>query len=196
MTEPTPKWFPIPDHVAQVLGRLAFYAAWLDDTLSEAVIVGNANATADGESTPGWAESGSQLVAAVLAIDPSQQVLKDLTDHLTDMNDVRNQLIHGVWLWQDEKALILRRARGKGPRQIRYATYTYEQIEQLIDKYQHLGTIAEKLVEILLKGNPAARALRDEQSPKCSIDGSTMEDFYTSEVIVWKCPLCGAVQPA
>ena len=191
MTDGTQKqWLDVPPYVAQLLGRFTYYASWLDDTLGEAVVIGNPHATEHAESTPGWARSGSQLVDAVLAIAPDQPVMQDIARRLGNLNVIRNQLVHGVWLWEDEKVMVMKRQLGKGQRSIAYATYTYVEIEGFIRNYQQLGGIADKLVEMLTKGNSSGVALAESQSPTCTIEGDTMLAVVRNDLIVWECPTC------
>lgn len=187
-------WLPIPDHVAALLGRFTFYAAWLDDVLGEAVVLSNAALTEDSASTPGWASSGKQLVAAVRRIR-NDSFTNRLADRLESLNGVRNQLVHGVWLYQSDSVLVMKRSLTKGPRRTAYLTYTYAEIEALIDDYRHFGTIADRLVKILMEANGRAAELDDLSPPSCPSDSVKMEGVIQGEEIVWRCPTCGNVQP-
>lgn len=177
----------IPDRVAVLLGRLAYHAAWLDDTLGDAVVVGNPSATHLAESTPSWARSGAQLIEAVRAIAIDHAFIDQLATRLEGLNAVRNQLIHGIWLWRDDSALVLKRSTGKGERSVDYATYTYADIDNLVEQYLRLQEIAERFVALLRRANPG----HESQWADCPDDGFAMRGAFVDGLIVWQCPRCG-----
>lgn len=187
-------WIPIPDHVTVLLGRLVYYAAWLDDVLGEAVVHGTPGLTTDARTTPGWADSGARLVEAVRAIPVEHSFVGHMADRLAKVNASRNQLIHGVWLWQDDHVVVMKRVLGRGERMTAHATYTYEQIETLIEEYQHLGELADRWVTLLMESNPASAELENVTAPECPTDRRPMRAVAENNVMVWKCPECGQIQ--
>jgi hypothetical protein len=190
--EEAERWLPIPEPVAAVLGQLVYYAAWLDDVLGEAVVLGNPLATEAGDSTPGWASSGKALVQAVRSIQIDHPFIGDFADRLDRLNKMRNQFVHGVWLWRDDAVLILKRSLDKGPRLFDYVTYSYQDLEQIVAEYQALGKIADRLITVLMD------ARRDEidwlRTPNCPNDLLPMKTAIQNGVIVWKCHECGLVK--
>ena len=154
MSEYALGYMAVPDKVAILLGRLAYHAAWLDDALGEAVVLASRTAANRDESPSGWAMSGEQLVKAVrkLAIDyPS---MDPLANRLEKVNIARNQLVHGVWLWQDDAVEVMKRALGKGPPTFDHATYPYEYLERLIGEYQYLHQAVDDFIYDFMKQNP------------------------------------------
>jgi hypothetical protein len=190
------QWLPIPDRVVVLLGRFVYYSAWLDDVMGEAVIHGNVSATALSDSTPGWASSGKALVAAVRLIQIDHQLIDDLADRLDILNAIRNQLVHGVWLWRDDSVMVMKRSLGKGERQVEYATFAYEEIEGVVEQYKELGEIVDRLVALLMKGNPASLERDGLSTPNCPTDLTPMGAVVQNEVIVWKCQECGLISIA
>jgi hypothetical protein len=184
----------ISDDVANLLGRFVDNSAWLDDVLGEAVVLGNPAATEMAESTPDLAASGERLVAAVRGIQVPGPLAGMLADRLAKLNETRNHLVHGVWLWSDDAVLVMRRALGKGERQVKYASYKYAFIEDVIREYQVVGKLADRLVEILMSNNPALEAM--EAKYVCEVDGGRTEGVIIGEDIVQECTMCGHRQPA
>lgn len=148
-------WGPVPDRAVLLLGRLTYYAAWLDETLSEVVVLGTPSRTVDSHSTPGWADSGTRLVDAVRRIDIGHPITSEFADRLSNLNEIRNQLVHGVWMWEQDRVRVMKRSLGKGPRASGYATYAYAEIEKYIVEYQEIGVLASEFVDILRKGQNA-----------------------------------------
>jgi hypothetical protein len=186
---------PIPDHVAIVLGRFMYYAAWLDDVLGDVVVHGNWNVTADSSSTPGWAASGDALVTALRNLpEPKIGVIGFLADRLERNNPVRNQLVHGAWLCEPDKVVVVKRSMTKGERQSGHVTYTYAGIQALTAEYQMLITTANKVVTLLMKDNPASKRLEELNTPNCPDDLSPMVAGIRDETIIWRCPKCGFVK--
>jgi hypothetical protein len=190
MAEDTRDWLPVSDDVARLLGRLLYYASWLDDVLGEAVVHGNPKATHLAESTPGWASSGKALVAAVRGIQVEHSLVDDIADRLDSLNAVRNQLVHGVWLWEKDTVMVMKRSLDPGERAIAYAQYTYAEIEAIIAQYQGLGKVADGLVSLLMKSNPASQ-LMSLNGPHCPIDSALLEGAQKDGLIVHRCPQCG-----
>lgn len=191
---------PIPDGVAVVVGRLIYYAAWLDDFVADAVIAGSLHESDESDTTPGWATSGKQLVAALRRIDVGQPqvtaLANQLADHLENMNTMRNQLVHGVWLWESKSVMVMKRSLSPGRRSIDYARYTYSELLGLVAEYRRLGQLAERFAQLLEKGNPAhARAIQSV-TPMCSVDGELLEGAIVDDQIVWQCATCGTTMPA
>lgn len=193
---PLGDWLPVPEAVATLLGRFTYYAAWLDDVLGEAVVLGNPDATELSESTPNWAGSGKALVAGVRSIRIDHPFIGDLADRLEGLNRTRNQLVHGVWMWKDDQVLVMKRSLSKGQRRVEYATYKYTEIEAVIEQYQQIGRIVDRLVALLMKGNSNHAKLVDLQTPRCPNDGEKLQGHLAGEVIVWKCPACEHAQSA
>ncbi len=187
-------WLAISDEVANLLGRFVYNAAWLDDVLGEAVVLGNPSATEMAESTPDWATSGDRLVAAVRGIAVPGPLVGMLADRLASLNETRNQLVHGVWLWSDDAVLVMKRALGKGERQVKYASYEYVFIEDVIREYQAVGKIADRLVEILMFNNPAVHAM--EAKYVCEVDGARTQGVIVGDDIMQECMTCGHQQSA
>ncbi len=184
---PHDEWIPLPDHVAVLLGRLTFYASWLDDVLGEAVVLSNPDATHLAASTPDWAASGTRLVAAVRAITVYPPVTGQLADRLAAVNGTRNLLVHGVWMWQDNAVMVMKRSLKSGERHVEYTTFTYQEIEELIDHYRVLGGFADRFVTILQKN--VRRPYEDRY--RCPKDGTPLEGSISEEIIVQLCPSCG-----
>lgn len=187
-------WLPIPDHVAALLGRVTFYAAWLDDVLGDAVVLGNPGATDVPASTPGWADSGQRLVAAVrgIQIPAPYTFVGRIADELASLNATRNLLIHGVWLWKDGRVMVMKRSLDKTARLHEYLTFTYDEIVAVIDRYQRLGTMADRLVKALMENNPTHDAREEAHTPRCPTDATPMDVFVQDDdVIAWRCPACG-----
>lgn len=187
MTDARDEWIPVPDDVALLLGRVMFYAAWLDDRIGEAVVLANPDATHLAESTPDWAQSGSRLVSAVRAITGFEQVTDQLADRLTALTVTRNLLVHGVWLWKDESVMVMKRSLAGGERHVDYATFTYAEIRDLIVHYQTLGKLVDRFIEILRRN----ANLTYEDHHRCPRDGTPFGATVVDDVILQKCPQCG-----
>lgn len=185
-------WIPIPDSVAALLGRFTYYASWLDDMLGEAVVLGSPNATHLGESTPDWAWSGKRLVSAVRSIPVYPPVSEQLAHRLDVLNESRNLLIHGVWLWKGSSVMVMKRGPGQGERHVEYATFYYDEIEELIRSYQALGALAERFVAILSKH--VRRPYEDRY--RCPNDATPLDGVVVDERIMQFCPACDFTQSA
>ncbi|MEV8173915.1 hypothetical protein [Microbacterium sp. NPDC079176] len=182
------EWIPLPDAVAVLLGRLTFYAAWLDDKLGDAVVMGNPEATHLAESTPDWAASGARLVAAVRGITAFAPVGDQLADRLAGLNQYRNLLVHGVWLWRRGAVMVVKRSLNSGgERMVEYDTLSYEEIEELVGDYQKLGKYADRFVAALRKY--VERPYEDRY--RCPNDGTSLEGSLVDDIMVQLCPTCG-----
>lgn len=186
-------WLPIPDHVAALLGRVTFYAAWLDDVLGDAVVLGNPNATDSPASTPGWADSGQRLVSAVrgIKVPPPFTFVGRMADELASLTTIRNLLIHGGWLWKDDRVMVMKRSLDKTSRLHEYLTFTYDEIAAVIVRYQRLGKMADGLVKALMQNNPAHDAREEAHTPRCPDDSTAMDIIVRDDILIWKCPACG-----
>lgn len=193
-------WMPVPDAVAIILGRITYYAAWLDDTLGEAVIASSLHFSDSSETTPGWAASGKQLVAALKRIDVGEpkvtEMAHEFADYLDDFNVTRNQLVHGVWLWDQDSVMVLKRSLGPGQRSADYARYSYTELLQLATRYQTIGNLAQRFVHLLRKSNPAHASREASVTPSCLIDGIPLRGAIVGDEIVWRCGICGITQPS
>lgn len=189
---PHQEWIHLPDPVAVLLGRVIFYGAWLDDLLGEAVVLANPEATHLAESTPDWAQSGNRLVTAVRGIDGFKQVTDQLADRLAILTQTRNLLVHGVWLWKDESVMVMKRALDKGERHVDYATFSYDEIRDLIAHYQTLGKLVDRFIDILRKNTD----LSHEDQYGCPIDGTRLGATVVDDVILQLCPSCGYTDSA
>jgi hypothetical protein len=184
------RWLDLPDDVAILIGRILYYAGWLDDTLGELVVHGNPDATHCAESTPGWAASGEGLVDAVRRIKGLRlETVDNLAHNLALLNGVRNQLVHGVWLWKDDRVLLLKRSLGKrGERTVDYGEMTYAEIKELVEAYKRLNVQAEAILEYLKATNPASTAM--EAAFVCPKDGGELKVILREEVMLNQCTSC------
>lgn len=194
-------WRPVSDRVAGLLGRVTFYAAWLDDSVSEIIVGTNVDLSDHSSLTPGWASSGKALVAALrrtrTGTPQADESIGKLADRLEDMNAVRNQLVHGVWLPRQGSVVVMKRSLDQGPRSIDYGTYDYAELELLIEEYRRLGRLADRFVEMLHAGNPVHREREQAMTPKCPTDVRPMESALSEDdEIVWLCPMCGYTESA
>jgi hypothetical protein len=185
MSQPD-NWIPLPDSVACLLGRVVYYSTWLDDLLGEAVVLADPNSDETAEATPNWAASGDRLVSAVRAMPVEGSLPDDLADHLAALNVTRNLLVHGVWLWQDDHVLVMKRALRKGERHVEYDTLTYRQIEKVVARYQRVGGLVDRLIEILRR-----RGRTGEDRLPCPEDGTPLEAAMVADEIFQRCPACG-----
>jgi hypothetical protein len=182
------EWIPLPDEVAVLLGRLTFYAAWLDDKLGDAVVMGNPEATHLAESTPEWAQSGARLVAALRGITAYAPVADQIADRLAALNQVRNLLVHGVWLWRRGAVMVVKRSLDSGgERMVEYDTLTFEEIDEVVRDYRRLGKFADRFVAILTKN--IARPYEDRY--RCPNDGTPLKGSLVDDIMVQLCPTCG-----
>lgn len=139
-------WRPIPDDVALALGRVVFYAAHVDAAFSNAILARSPNATMLSSSVPQWAESGDQLVKALRAIRPHDDAIDEMADRLKELNEIRNQLVHGAWLIGDVGNVTMRRLRSKtGTRRSILQSHTLAELEELVDRYKELGRRVDEL---------------------------------------------------
>ena len=184
-------WIPLPDAVAALLGRVVFYATWLDDILGEAVVLATPDADHLAESTPDWAASGDRLVRAVRSMPIPGDLTEKMADYLESLNGWRNLLVHGVWLWQDDHVMVMKRAHGKGERHVDYGTLSYDQIEKVVSDYQHIGGIADRLVTILRRRRPPY-----PERYRCPDDGTVYGATIVDDEIMQLCPACGRTASA
>lgn len=180
-------WIPLPNVVAGLLGRLTFYAAWVEDALGEAVVLSNPDATHRAESTPDWESSGRRLVAAVRGIKVYPLVTEQLADRLNSLIEERNLLVHGVWMWRDEAVMVMKRSLSGGERYVECSTYSHDEIEDLTRHFQTLGRLAERFVAILNKN--VHRPYEDRY--RCPRDGTRLGGSVVDDLIVQLCPSCG-----
>lgn len=187
----TDDWIPLPDSVAALLGRVVFYATWLDDLLGEAVVLAATDADHLAQSTPNWAASGDRLVKAVRDMPIPGDLTGKMADYLESMNGWRNLLVHGIWMWQDDHVMVMKRALGNGERRVDYGTLSYQQIEKVVADYQHIGRIADRLVTILQRRQqPYADRYR------CPDDGTLYGGTLRDGVILQLCSTCGRTESA
>lgn len=201
MKQPTDHdWMPVPDAVALLLGRVTYYAAWLDDVLGDAIIASSLEASDASETTPGWASSGTQLVTALRRIDVGDTRVNDLAGtlagHLEDLNVIRYQLVHGVWLWDRDSVMVMKRSLNPGQRSVEYARFTYAELIELIANYRQLGHLAERFADLLSRGNPVHTQTRESVTPRCPTDGVLLAGALVDDIIVWQCEVCGMTLPS
>ena len=184
------RWLHLPDDVAILIERFLYYAGWLDDTLGEIVVHGNPDATHRAESTPGWAASGEGLLDAVQRIKGLRpETVDDLAHNLALLNGIRNQLVHGVWLWKDDHVLLMKRSRDKtGERTVDYGEMTYAEIDELVETYKRLNVQAEAILKYLKATNPASAAI--EAAFVCPKDGGELKVILREEVMMNQCTTC------
>jgi len=184
-------YLDVPDEVAVLLGRLAFYASWLEDILGDAVVVGNPDATLHAESTPNWAWGGERLADAVRAIPIDHEFPELIAARLEALSLTRNQLIHGVWLWKDDSVLVMKRNTGRGLRSVKYGTYTYTQLEAIIAEYRAITESAHRFLSFLETMHPNHVNASESNATKCPNDGLPMRGAMVEGAIVWRCGECG-----
>lgn len=188
-------WIPLPDFAAVILGRIAFYASWLDDTLGLIVAASSLELSEDSRHTPDWAASGGRLVKALQGVDvgdeQANRLAHQLGTNLASLNPTRNQLLHGVWMWRDDAVFVMKRSLGAGQRHVSYARYTYKQLNRIVESYQQLGKLADRYLEMLRQQNPAVAIREQEATPRCAKDGEMLDGAILADEVLWRCPKCG-----
>ena len=200
MSSDHPEWIPLPDYAAVLLGRIAFYASWLDDTLGEIVAASGLEPSEDSARTPGWAASGERLVKALQSIDvgheQANRAAHQLGTNLATLNPTRNQLLHGVWMWHEDAVFVMKRSLDPGPRHVGSARYTYADLTGLIVSYQQLGKLADRFLEMMRRDNPAVAVRERDATPTCPDDGEMFDGAILDGEVLWRCPRCGRSQSA
>lgn len=195
-----PEWIPLPDYAAVLLGRIAFYASWLDDTLGAIVAASSLERSEDSAHTPDWAASGGRLVKALQSIDVGNTQVNGLAHqlgtNLARLNPTRNQLLHGVWMWREDAVFVAKRSLVSGPRHVSYARYTYAELSRVIESYQQLGNLADRFLEMLRQQNPAVAIRERDATPVCPVDGELLDGAFLEEEVLWRCPKCGQTRSA
>jgi hypothetical protein len=82
-----------PPDLVRAIGLVVMSAAWTEDKAGELVQLTHQIANGHEQAAKGWAVSGQQLVEAFRKV-----VAADLADRLTGALELRNQVIHGVFL--------------------------------------------------------------------------------------------------
>lgn len=82
-----------PPELVRAIGLVVMSAAWTEDKAGELVQLTHRIANGHEEAAKGWAASGQQLTEAFRRV-----VAADLADRLARALDLRNEVVHGVFL--------------------------------------------------------------------------------------------------
>ncbi len=87
------KFDEYPPDLVRAVGLVVMSAAWAEDKAGELVQLTHLLANGHEQAAKGWAASGQQLVEAF-----GKVVAADLCDRLSGALELRNEVIHGVFL--------------------------------------------------------------------------------------------------